>query len=90
MPPAARVLDVTAHGGVLGPPAVMTVLIGGAPAAVMGSLHTCVIPMHPPSPVTGPCSVTVRIGGLGAARVGDLTGCGAPIAMGCPTVQIGG
>lgn len=92
MPPAARVGDPTGHPGVIAPPGVPTVLIGGLPAATVGTMHTCSFPppaVHPPSPIsTG--STTVLIGGMPAARVGDVTGCGAPIISGAPTVIIGG
>jgi len=93
--PAARMGDMTAHGGVIvaGEP---TVLIGGAPAARVGDMHTCPIPGGPPPPhVGGPItlgSFTVLIGGKPAARVGDMCTCTGPpdtIAMGCNTVLIG-
>lgn len=93
--PAARLGDTTAHGGVIvaGEP---TVLIGGAPAARVGDMHTCPIPGGPPPPhVGGPIilgSFTVLIGGKPAARVGDMCTCTGPpdtIAMGCNTVLIG-
>jgi uncharacterized Zn-binding protein involved in type VI secretion len=103
MPPAARTGDSTAHGGVLGPPPpavaarVATVLIGGKPAAVVGSTHVCVIPPHA---ALGPANVVmpgpprpsgvVLIGGLVAACVGDRTTCGANIVLGAPNVLIGG
>ncbi|MER7079892.1 Zn-binding Pro-Ala-Ala-Arg (PAAR) domain-containing protein, incolved in TypeVI secretion [Saccharopolyspora kobensis] len=103
MPPAARIGDQTAHGGAVGtpPPAaaakVATVLIGGKPAAVTGSLHVCPIPHHA---LLGPGNVllpgppggrgAVLIGGLPAARVGDKTTCGAQIVLGAMNVQIGG
>lgn len=104
MPPAARTGDPTNHGGVIATPPpsaairVATVLIGGRPAAVQGSLHTCPMPPHPllgpgnviiPSPAaltSGP----VLIGGLPAARARDLTSCGAMIVTGAPNVLIGG
>jgi uncharacterized Zn-binding protein involved in type VI secretion len=96
--PAARVGDLTAHGGVItvGFP---QVLIGGQPAARMGDMHTCplVTPGTPPVPhVGGPIttgSATVLIGGQPAARVGDMAACTGPpdtISSGCPTVLIGG
>ena len=96
--PAARMGDLTAHGGtiVAGYP---TVLIGGQPAARMGDMHTCpmVTPGTPPIPhVGGPItmgSATVLIGGQPAARMGDMATCVGPpdtIAAGCPTVLIGG
>lgn len=78
--------------------AVATVLIGGRPAAVTGSLHVCVVPPHaalgpgnvitpnPAAAVTG----QVLIGGLPAARMRDNTSCGAPIISGALNVLIGG
>jgi uncharacterized Zn-binding protein involved in type VI secretion len=97
MPPAARIGDTTAHGGVItvGLP---TVLIAGQPAARVGDMHTCpqVTPGVPPvphvgGPITGPGSPTVLIGGMPAARVGDTCTCTGPpdsITMGAPTVII--
>jgi uncharacterized Zn-binding protein involved in type VI secretion len=91
MPAAARVGDVTVHGGAVIGPGVATVLIGGQPAAVLGDMHACVIP--PPShvPVTPftAGSTTVLIGGMPALRAGDAAGCGASVAVGLPTVLIG-
>jgi uncharacterized Zn-binding protein involved in type VI secretion len=92
MPAAARVGDPTAHPGVVTGPGVLTVLIGGMPAAVQGDLHTCGFPpppSHPPTPIAKG-STTVLIGGRPAARAGDVAGCGAPIVAGFPTVEIGG
>ena len=63
-----------------------TVLIGGMPAACMGDMCVCVGP--PDSIVLG--SATVLIGGKPAARMGDTTAHGGAIAVGCPTVLIGG
>lgn len=97
MPPAARMGDQTAHGGIItvGLP---TVLIGGQPAARVGDMHTCpmVTPGVPPvphvgGPITGPGSPTVLIGGMPAARMGDMCTCTGPpdsIVKGLPTVII--
>jgi uncharacterized Zn-binding protein involved in type VI secretion len=75
----------------------------GAASAVMSSMaglsdmHVCPLPV--PIPPHGPGfvtkgSATVMIDNLPAARQGDqvMEACGGadPIAMGCPTVQIGG
>lgn len=95
--PAARLGDMTAHGGsiVAGLP---TVLIGGAPAARVGDMHVCPMfnPGTPPPPhVGGPVamgSAGVLIGGVPAARMGDMAVCAGPpdtIVMGCPTVLVG-
>lgn len=100
--PAARVGDMTTHGGVITGPGVPNVLIGGQPAAVLGDMHLCpmMTPGVPPIPHVGgpiqpPCSPTVLIGGRPAARVGDIAMCaGVPpmdpiLPPGCPTVLIG-
>jgi len=95
--PAARLGDMTAHGGtiVVGCP---TVLIGGMPAARLGDMHVCPLlnPGLPPPPhVGGPVmlgSAGVLIGGMPAARMGDMVTCSGPpdtIMAGCPTVLIG-
>ncbi|MER6301827.1 PAAR domain-containing protein [Kitasatospora sp. NPDC001539] len=101
MPPAARTGDMTDHGGALTTPPpgavkVATVLIGGRPAAVVGSVHACVphVELGPanlvlPSPGTAAGGV-VLIGGLPAARMGDRTTCGATIVAGAFDVLIGG
>jgi uncharacterized Zn-binding protein involved in type VI secretion len=74
------------------------VFIGGRPAAVVGSLHVCVVPEHA---ALGPANVIqprlgaslaagqVLIGGLPAACAGDQTVCQANILLGAPTVLIG-
>lgn len=103
MPPAARTGDETSHAGTITSPPpgaakVATVLIGGRPAAVVGSMHECPIPQHA---ALGPANVVipspgaaakglVLIGGLPAARMGDQTTCEANILIGAPTVLIGG
>jgi uncharacterized Zn-binding protein involved in type VI secretion len=96
MPAAARVSDMhicplsdgpKPHvGGPILPPGCPTVLIGGLPAARVGDLATCAGP--PDSIVLG--SATVQIGGMFAARQGDTTAHGGTIAVGYPTVMIGG
>lgn len=99
--PAARVGDLTVHGGTITPPGCPTVLIGGQPAARVGDMHVCpmVTPGTPPVPHVGgpilpPGSTTVLIGGTPAARVGDMATCTGPpdtiAPPGCPTVLIGG
>jgi uncharacterized Zn-binding protein involved in type VI secretion len=101
MPAAARTGDETSHAGTITTPPpgairVATVLIGGRPAAVVGSLHVC--PLHAglgpanviiPSPGAATVNV-VLIGGLPAARVGDRTACQANILTGALDVFIGG
>ncbi|RKN35800.1 PAAR domain-containing protein [Streptomyces hoynatensis] len=91
MSAAARVGDLTGHPGVISGPGVPTVLIGGSPAATVGTPHACQFPTgHPPSAIAPPGSTSVLIGGRPAARMGDLAACGAPVVSGCPTVLIGG
>ena len=89
---------------ILPPTCVPTVMIGGMPAAVLGSSSTpcTLVPCVPAGPgVVSKGSATVFIGGRPAARVNDMTAhasCVAPIPSpvgkimppGCPTVHIGG
>jgi len=95
--PAARLLDMTAHGGMITGPGCPTVLIGKMPAARMTDMHVC--PMcngpvpHVGGVCVGPVPPTVFIGKLPAACVGDMFICTGPPATalppGCPTVLIG-
>ena len=92
MPPAARVGDLTAHPGVIGPPGVVSVLIGGRPAATVGTPHAC-MPREWHTRRRRSCRRDVRQFSSGAcrARVGDLSGCGSAILPpGAPDVLIGG
>jgi uncharacterized Zn-binding protein involved in type VI secretion len=95
MPPAARLLDPTAHGTPLQPgPGSPNVLIGGMPAWRVGA-DTMVCSLADPKPHGGaPVPVgssTVLINGMPAARMGDQIPETTPnaIAMGEPTVIIG-
>jgi uncharacterized Zn-binding protein involved in type VI secretion len=98
MPAAARVGDLTSHGTPLGPgPGSPTVLIGGQPAWCAGvDTHACPL-VNVVQPHVGGMvavgSLTVLIDGFPAARMGDkIVEAGGPnvIAVGCPTVLIGG
>lgn len=92
MPAAARVTDLSTHGGTVVGPGVPTVLIEGMPAAVATDQHVCPIPppVHVPTVSPFPMgSTTVLIGGKPALRVGDTCLCGAMPAVGAPTVIIG-
>src|SRR5512147_1629495 len=92
--PAARMGDLTAHGGtvMLGKP---TVLIGKMPASTMGDTHVCpmltgVVP-HVGGPITLG-STGILLCKTPAARVTDITVCAGPPsmpAMGCFTVLLG-
>ncbi|MBE9009585.1 PAAR domain-containing protein [Pseudanabaenaceae cyanobacterium LEGE 13415] len=94
--PAARLTDmhvcpmvtglVPHVGGPVMSPGVLTVLIAGLPAAVVGDLCTCA---GPPD-VIAMGSTTVLIGGRPAARLGDITAHGGSIVVGAFTVLIGG
>jgi len=96
---AARLGDITAHGGTIGPVTTgvaARVLIGNQPAACMGDGQIC--PMFcGPKPHTGGTitmgSQTVLVGGMPVARVSDMTVCSpepGQIAMGDSTVLVGG
>jgi len=91
MPPAARVGDLSNHGGTLTGPGVATVMIGGKPAAVAGDLHVCSLPPNAHQPTASPFpsgSATVTIAGRPALRTTDSCLCGAMAAVGEPTVLI--
>lgn len=96
MPPAARVLDPTAHGTPLTGAGSPNVIIGGMPAWRAGSdFHTCPIVSGVVPHVGGVVpmgSTTVLINNMPAARQGDtIVEATAPntIAAGAPTVTIG-
>jgi len=79
--PAARIGDLTAHGGVItvGNP---TVIIQGMPAARVADMHTCpmvtgVVP-HVGGPIIPPCVPTVLVGSMPQATVGDMAICVGP------------
>jgi uncharacterized Zn-binding protein involved in type VI secretion len=88
--PAARLGDMTVHGGVI-TTASADVVIGGRPAARVADMHVC-----PVADVGGPIlpagSATVLINFRSAAHLGDQCSCtGSPdvIAGGEYTVLIG-
>ncbi|WP_371482290.1 PAAR domain-containing protein [Kitasatospora sp. NBC_00315] len=83
-------------GPLLGVPSVR---IGGRPAAVVGTVHTC--SLHMPMTLTltnnlalpalaAPVTGRVLIGGFPAARKGDRLTCQASVSSGAPTVFVGG
>ena len=98
MPLAARFGDMTSHGTPLGPgPGSLNVLIGGQPAwRSIADFHACpevtVLVPHVGG-IVAVGSTTVLINSVPAARQGDQVVEAGPanaIAMGCPTVLIGG
>jgi uncharacterized Zn-binding protein involved in type VI secretion len=95
MLPAARLGDLTVHGGVIimGSP---TVLVNARPAARVTDMHVCPMITGLVPHVGGPIikgSGTVLINGLPAARITDLATCIGPIdviALGSFNTMIGG
>ncbi len=93
--PAARVGDLTSHGGTIVVPGAPTVLIGKMPAATLTSMHVCPMLTGPVPHVGGPVilgSTGVFLGKMPAARMGDMAVCVGPpdsIVLGCMTVLIG-
>jgi len=97
-PPAARLSDLVTCPLVTGNPpiphaggpisglVVPSVLMGGLPAARLGSLT---VEVGAVSSITQG-SNTVLIGGFPAARMGDITNHGGVIINGLPSVLIGG
>lgn len=98
MKPAARVSDLTAHGGVIVMGAGM-VFTEGLPAARVTDMTVCPLippavppPPHVGGPIIGPGASMVFIEGLPAARMGDMAMCaggGAPIVKGAGKTFIG-
>ena len=89
MPPAARVGDVSTHGGVITGPGNPKVLVSGMPVAVVGDLHTCALPPNGHQPTVSPFTTgasKVLIGGVPALTTASLCACGAAPAIGAPTV----
>lgn len=96
MPPAARVLDATAHGPPLSGAGSTNVLIGGMPAwRANVDFQPCPLTTGTVPHVGGMVqlgSTSVLVNGVPAARQGDvIVESGPPnsIAAGCPTVIIG-
>ena len=99
MPPAATLTNMTSHGIPLSPgPGSVNVLIGGKPAWRVGiDFHACPLVNGLVPHVGGMVamgSMTVFINKMPAARQGDTVveapGPPSTIAMGMPTVIIGG
>jgi uncharacterized Zn-binding protein involved in type VI secretion len=92
--PAARLGDLTAHGGTvtLGDP---TIMMGKMPAAALGGMHVCPMCTGPVPHVGGPItlgSMGVMVGKKPSARISDMATCVGPPSMnalGCFTVLIG-
>ena len=86
--PAARISDLTAHGGLVTTGFPM-VLIGSLPAARLTDIHTC--PLHGGGPILT-ASFTVLVGGMPQARMMDQATCIGPpdiISTGAFTVLVG-
>lgn len=91
MPPAARVGDVSTHGGIIAGPGAATVRVAGMPAAVLGDTHVCPLPPSGHQPTVSPFpvgSATVFAGGRPLLRTTDVCLCGAAAAVGAPTVLV--
>ena len=71
-------------GGVIMPPGVVSVFIGGLPAATLGATAVCTGALD--NIIMG--SSKVLIANKPAARVGDLCAHGGTIVSGCPTVLL--
>lgn len=88
---AARVGDVTTHGGTIVGPGMPTVMIEGMPAAVVGDTHVCVLPPNTHQPTVSPFpagSASVMASGVPLLRTTDTCLCGAGAAVGAPSVVV--
>ena len=91
MPPAARVGDISTHGGTIAGPGAATVHVAGTPAAVVGDVHVCALPPSGHQPTVSPFpvgSTTVTADGRPLLRTTDTCLCGAAAAVGAPTVVV--
>ena len=93
--PAARVTDLTQHGGIIMPPCALKTMIEMLPAARLTDMHTCpmvtVLVPHVGGPIIM-AAPTVFIEFLPAARVMDQLVCVGPpdmIQMGAMKTFIG-
>jgi uncharacterized Zn-binding protein involved in type VI secretion len=93
MPAAARINDLTNHGGRVVGAGSANVTIGSMPAATTDN-HVCTIPPNTGHVTSGNFvigSTTVLINGKPALRVNDAcVVCGAAPVIGSPTVIFGG
>lgn len=80
------VVPIPHVGGPVLPAGAPNVLIGGMPAATVGTM--CLCATGPPDVIIKG-SFTVMIGGRPAARMTDMTAHGGMVVMGCPNVLIG-
>ena len=83
---AARVGDVSSHGGIIISGSTLVICDGGG-AARNGDLHSCPIQGHGVTPITG--TGLTQIEGVSRVRAGDVAGCGAVITGGSSVVSLG-
>ena len=81
-----RAVRIPHVGGPILAPGAAQVMIGGQPAATVGTMALCVGPVD----TITEGSATVMIGGKPAARLGDPTAHNGTITAGHTTVLIGG
>ncbi len=86
MPAIARLGDTSNHGGTIITASSNNLKANGIAVAVDQDLHSCPIPSHGITPITG--TSTVMSGGKKVLRVGDLAGCGAAISNASSNVNI--
>ena len=93
--PCARITDVhncptgTPLAGPIAPPGVVTVLVGGLPAANVTTPTVCPL-LVPAMGMVAKGSFTVLTQKMPQARITDLCAAGGTIVMGLPTVLVGG
>jgi uncharacterized Zn-binding protein involved in type VI secretion len=92
--PAARITDMTAHGGAVTVGATTT-MIGGIPAARVTDIHTCPMVTVAVPHATGPIvlgAFNVMVGGMPQARMLDMCICVGPpslVMLGSFTTLVG-
>ncbi len=76
----ARLGDTSSHGGQIISASADNVMVDSLPSVVTGDQHSCPIPGHGVTALTGTSSVTVA--GKKLVKIGDQAGCGAVIIKG--------
>jgi uncharacterized Zn-binding protein involved in type VI secretion len=82
--PVCRVGDGSSHGGTILGPCSPTLNADGIAAARNGDLHSCPLPGHGITALSGSAILTAD--GKKCVRVTDVAGCGAAMIQGSPVL----
>jgi uncharacterized Zn-binding protein involved in type VI secretion len=91
MPMPCRMGDFCLMGGIAVAPVATTVLMGGRPAAHLGTMvtpHPGPPKVHPMNPIVAPPCLTVLVGGKPAVKMGTMCACFHPMIATLPSVMV--